>query len=233
MGYDIRGVTKNRDKGDGMKKIRVLSGILIASLFLVLSSCVFFAGDDGDPGLAYIGTWVNYTEADDIYEISTDALPTSFYYGLVNSSGTVIAPTTYYEVAPGSYDFSYQLHYYINPTHHYSPIISGSLTIAVNPGEPGKLFTDGANGADRYYDWILGWATSVIAYGNTAAPKTTSAPAAQGLNLQPAQNGKALDLSNYDVQGHSVETKNVGRFTITIDQYLYTPKGAVADKPKN
>ena len=58
----------------------------------------------------------------------------------------------YYQIQPGSYDFSYVDH---NGTQHPLPGEFGFIEVVSDPGQTGSLFKSGEDGKDLYIDLIL------------------------------------------------------------------------------
>ena len=114
-----------------MKKTIVLAIALIS--VITLAGCTLFFGEDGEPGSAYIAySWVSVPN----YLFTSDpSLPQTIYNG------------TYYEAIPGTYSFSYEA--------WDGSFWQDTYTTYVNPGEPGFLFTDGADGEDIYFELTL------------------------------------------------------------------------------
>ena len=111
----------------------IFAVIAIALMIVVFGGC---KGDNGQDGRVYLTfDWdyalVEWGSSIDIY---------SMRYG-VN-----------YEVSPGTYSFNYTLY-----DGEYEVSRYGYFTLVSNPGEEGKMFHDGDDGADRYYTLYFGW----------------------------------------------------------------------------
>lgn len=207
-----------------MKRRWYLCVLLAAMLALVLVGC----GKDGLPGNAYLGVWVDYSEADAIYYMYTSVLPGTFHYGL-EEYGVALTSTTYYLETPGTFYYEYALDYVLGSTEYFSDYWYGYMTIAVNAGAKGGLFTDGANGKDRYYDWILGWYGSTLSYdrASSASKATGLAPVAYS-QQKPIE----LDSTLYTAGPVRTITKTDGPYTITLTERPYTLKGSLVSASK-
>ena len=109
------------------------------TLFILFAALLFAIGcaSDGESGKAYIAyDWDWYT---DWYEDNNSATPSTIY------------PNTNYETSPGTYSFEYGC----SDGQGAVWIFEGTYEIVVNPGESGSWFTDGANGADNYFLFLL------------------------------------------------------------------------------
>jgi hypothetical protein len=218
----------------GRKWIRGLFFAWFILALVLLAGC----GKDGIPGNSYLGVWMEYSVADEIYYMSCSALPTSFTYGLT-WYGTPQTDTVYYKRV-GTWDYRYQLRWY-DTSYHYSVIWYGSLTISKDPGEEGGfLCMDGEDGVDRYYDWVLGWNGSTISYDKTQSAYL-AAPALNGVQLSVMEApNKSLegtpqppDPALYDIGPTRVVTKSDGVYHITITEYPCSLKGTTPALPKS
>ncbi len=142
-------------------------------------------------------------------------LPAVGYYG------------TYYEHPPGTYwgeyiawDFSYH---------------SVNYTIEVNEGEEGGLFwTDGDDGADRYYKmWLYSWGAEIYYYDekSISANQQKEQQKALALGLNPSIGSGAIkniefDISRYDLDNPEIKVtvKIIGDRKITIESKRYNLK---------
>jgi hypothetical protein len=213
---------------------------LVPAMFIAVLVLMTGCGVDGQPGRAYIGLWVESLEADGIYGIALGNLPANPGYGYTYN-GYLSYPTVYYQHQPGTWRFAYQLGYYdALSILHVSQVWSGYLTIAVEPGSPGRLLQDGENGKDRFYDLALGWYGLQIFYDRAqykdyaastqykALSSSLKAPDTWAVQMQ-----QPPDPALYDVGPVHEITKSDGHYRITITEYGYTLKGTTAPLSKS
>jgi hypothetical protein len=218
----------------GRKSMRSLFFAWFILVLMLLAGC----GRDGIPGTSYLGVWMEYSQADEIYYMSCAALPNPYSYGWT-WYGTPTTSTVYYQ-AEGTWDYQYQLRWY-DTSYHYSAIWSGSMTISEEPGTDGGFpFRDGKDGVDRYYDWLLAWDGSTIAYAQTQSAHSAPSPR-KGVQLSVMEaSNKALegvpqppDPALYDIGPTRVITKSDGVHRITVTEYPCFPKGTTPALPKS
>lgn len=114
-----------------MKKLLLFLTVIIG--FMFISNC----GEDGSQGRAYLKfSWDSYV---DWYTDNNPSIPYSIYEG------------QNYETSPGVYSYEYGCSNSSSVWGYY-----GTYSITVNPGEEGSLFTDGADGSDKFYTFMLG-----------------------------------------------------------------------------
>lgn len=114
-----------------MKKLFIFFAMFIS--IILLSGC----GEDGQEGRAYLSfDWDWYV---DWYNDNNPGVP---YY---------IYENTDYESSAGTYSFEYGCS--DGQGNFWS--FYGTYTLTVNPGEEGSLFSDGADGADKFYTLYL------------------------------------------------------------------------------
>lgn len=125
-----------------MKSVKLLG----LGLSLLLASCMGPDGPDGKNGNAYL----QITSSDNTLIQFTS-------YGNSGLPGT-FSIDTYYQIYPGSYNYSYSAGYTDNTGTYYSDSWSGTYTVSINygtKGGPGKIFWQpgdpGQNGTDEYY----------------------------------------------------------------------------------
>jgi hypothetical protein len=220
----------------GRKWKSVLCIAVLIAILALLSGC----GKDGLPGNAYLGVWVDHVQADELWAISYAYLPpaSSLIYGFTNGLIPISYPA-YYQQLAGTYYFQYQLRYWsVAGAWVYSPIVWGYLTIQQEPGTPGSFpFIDGANGADSFYDWVLGWTSSDIYISSSQSAKAAAAggkaSTAKITTASTQVTSTPPDPALYDIGPKHVVTKSDGVRRITITEYSYTPKGTVAEPSKN
>jgi hypothetical protein len=207
-------------------------GVLVICGAIALSAC----GVAGNPGASGLGVWVEYSESDEIYAISAPALPSAFSYGRM-WYGSPTTSTTYYVQDVGTTSYWYQLRWYSATSgYHYSTTWYGTMTIEREPGMPGGLLANGADGADRYYDWVLGWSGSTLTWGNSprALDARSAAPASR--SVAPAgQIPTALPIGDpalFDIGPATVTTISDGLYRITLREYGCTPRGSPASGSK-
>jgi hypothetical protein len=220
------------------KWTRSIVVLLCVAVLALLSSC----GKGGKDGTNYLGVWVEYSEADDIYYISCAALPSVFHYGLTWYGSPMSGyGTTYYSETPGSFSYSYQLHWYTYSSgNHYSTTWYGTKTIGpVNAGQPGGFpFKAGADGADIHYNWVLGWNGSTISHdsvvpaqlGQSVAAPQPVTEVANDVSKGPPQ---PPDPALYEIGPTRTVSAIVGDYAITLTEYPYWPKGTTPALPKN
>jgi hypothetical protein len=205
------------------------------AVLVLMTSC----GRDGRPGNAYLGVWVEYTQADQINYMACSFLPNPYYYGRA-SNGVPYTPPTYYGQYAGSYSFAYQVRYLdIYSVWQYSGLHTGTLTISVEPGQAGGLLTDGRDGADRYFDWVVGWYGSTINFdraqsSNVVAPASGEMPVSviQGTNPVLTASLQPPDPALYDIGPVREVSKSHGGYRFAIKEYTYSPKGSTVALPK-
>jgi hypothetical protein len=221
----------------GRKWMRRLFFAWFILVLVLLAGC----GRDGVPGSSYLGVWMEYSDADEIYYMSCSALPNPYSYGLT-WDGTPTTSTVYYQ-AEGTWDYQYQLRWYDTyyTLYRYSAIWSGTMTISEEPGTDGGFpLRDGKDGVDRYYDWLLGWYGSTISYDTTQSA-SFAAPAQSGVQPfgmeAPAKSLEGTlqppDPALYDIGPTRVITKSDGVHRITVTEYPYFPKGTTPALPKS
>jgi hypothetical protein len=196
------------------------------AVLVLLTGC----GKDGKPGNAYLGVWVETSYAYDIDYIATNMLPTSYYYGATYNH-VAYTSNSYYQQRPGTYYYEYRLYRLSAPV--YSYIWSGYMTISVLPGTKADFFTDGVDGADTYYDWVLDWTGSTVYYDQAHSVKAiepartkNQVPLVQGSRIMSDGTLQAPDPALYDVGPVHEVTKSNGKYLITIKEYPYTLKSA-------
>jgi hypothetical protein len=160
-----------------MKYIMPLIFLLSAAL---LSSC----GHSGASGNAYAA--VDYSAGDSLALFNFQDFPSSFYVG------------DYYQMSAGTYELDYTIidtyGYYWPSTNQY---YSYDVDISVNPGQPGGLFYNGADGADIYYKCWLGLSGLSIETGGSAfdiekTPVKSQVIGGNGSNSQTITNGRYI-----------------------------------------
>lgn len=114
-----------------VKQFKILVFLFIS--LLILGSC----GKTGKDGKAYLSI-----DWDD-----------SVYYYSDNCSGvpSSIQANTYYEVEPGTYNYTYDY----TDINDNSWEETGTFTITNNKGKEGGLIFNGADGEDTYFDLYL------------------------------------------------------------------------------
>jgi len=160
-----------------MKKMLLIFAALFSFIFML--GC----GEDGQPGQAYLSfDWDYYV---DWYEDNNSNVPYTIY------------PNTDYNVEPGTYSYEYGCSDgYGNVWGFY-----GTYTITVNPGEEGSMFSDGNDGADKFYEFIL------TGYG----------PYMQKLSADKVKK----QFLNQEYNDSGFEKSNVGEVETTTIQYKY------------
>ncbi len=120
-----------------MKKI----GLVFTMFVLLILS--YSCGVDGDPGHCYFSLeWEYYAED---YGVS--------YYRDNNPDvpdGADIVEKQYYDCYPGSYDYYYESE---NPENWYT--FEGVYNLVQNLGAPARIFEDGVDGVDTFFDLYL------------------------------------------------------------------------------
>jgi hypothetical protein len=212
-------------------KRKWLRGATLALFFgvlVLLTGC----GKDGKPGNAYLGVWVETSYAYDINYIATSMLPTYGYYYGGTYNHVPFTSNTYYQQLPGRYYFEYQLYRQTAPI--ASAIIWGYMTISVEPGTKADLFTDGMDGADTVYDWVLDWYGSTVY--NDQARNVKAVEPARTKNQVPLMQGSRTmsdgtlqppDPALYERGPLHEVTKSNGKYRVTIQEYPYTLKSGV------
>ena len=109
----------------------------------VLLTLSYSCGVDGDPGHCYFSLeWEYY--ADDYgvyyYEDNNPDVP----------DGADIVEKLYYDCYPGSYDYYYESE---DPENWYT--YDGVYSLVQNWGTPARIFEDGADGVDTFFDLYL------------------------------------------------------------------------------
>ncbi len=162
-----------------MKKINLLSILLILFLLLALTSCDFLMGEDGKDGKAYLKVtidsvaeaWYGYVEGfpsgwslDTPYELNEGIHDVayslcycydhsdSYYYYRINShdlSDWAVRKSSYISALDAL------INYLEEEGEHY--VFTNTITIEENNGTSGGLFKDGKNGEDKYYSLYLAW----------------------------------------------------------------------------
>ena len=174
---------------------RVVAILFIVFAVLMTVNC----GKVGDPGSAYMALYCDYY-LEDLY---FPAMPDYIYEG------------TYYPHAEGTYYFAYLLYYY---GYYYC---DGTYTIGVEPGEEGGLLKDGADGADRFYDFYMELYEPYFEYYTQAI--SMGVKPAKAFKNEP---GKEIDLSKYDLGNPEPFSQEIsdGIYTFRIEGNGYRLK---------
>jgi hypothetical protein len=213
-----------------MKRIFSIGAMVFIFLaMLAMAGCVFILGEPGADGKAYVQVqcdesnygllgaiegfpngWYTYTD----YQLgpgSYDGAYVLFWYTFDGATYDVYFNDTVGMQYLNFPSVSTALSTYLS--NDFSNNANGiTFTISINPGEDGALFTDGADGADKYYTLWLAW--------NPANSFQDPYP-----SIVPGPKTKILESSADRVVQELTQGKYTMRFTVTKGG------GAAADLP--
>lgn len=145
---------------------------VLAVAAALAGGCGLVMGQDGQPGKAYIAyTWVSGP--------ITFATEDPAFAGQ-----SLIYNGEYRETTPGTYEFAYVA--------WDDSVWEGSYTIYVDPGQPGELFRDGADGEDLYFELsCLSFGATLYVWDEDWAYRATRARGIRGLDRERARAAEA------------------------------------------